>query len=76
MLIEWSEKDQAYLVTLPEWADRVMMPATHGNPMVKRFNMDRKFLKCWSKLQREMVNRFLYQRFTHKIFITLQSLLM
>jgi antitoxin HicB len=31
MLIEWSEEDLAYLVTLPEWADRVMMPATHGN---------------------------------------------
>jgi antitoxin HicB len=31
MLIEWSEDDQAYLVTLPEWADRVMMPVTHGN---------------------------------------------
>ncbi len=31
MLIEWSEEDQAYLVTLPEWADRVIMPATHGS---------------------------------------------
>ncbi len=31
ILIEWSEEDQAYLVTLPEWADRVFMPATHGN---------------------------------------------
>jgi predicted RNase H-like HicB family nuclease len=31
MLIEWSEEDQAYLVTLPEWSDRVMMPATHGS---------------------------------------------
>ncbi len=31
MLIEWSEEDQAYLVTLPEWADRVFMPATHGS---------------------------------------------
>ncbi len=31
MLIEWSEKDQAYLVTLPEWADRVIMPITHGD---------------------------------------------
>lgn len=31
MLIEWSEEDQAYLVTLPEWVDRVMMPATHGS---------------------------------------------
>jgi predicted RNase H-like HicB family nuclease len=31
MLIEWSEEDQAYLVTLPEWTDLVIMPATHGN---------------------------------------------
>jgi antitoxin HicB len=31
MLIEWSEEDQAYLVTLPEWADRVVMPVTHGS---------------------------------------------
>ena len=31
MFIEWSEEDQAYLVTLPEWADRVMMPATYGS---------------------------------------------
>jgi predicted RNase H-like HicB family nuclease len=31
ILIEWSEEDQAYLVILPEWADRVIMPATHGS---------------------------------------------
>lgn len=31
MLIEWSETDQAYLVTLPEWAGRALMPATHGS---------------------------------------------
>ncbi len=30
ILIEWSEEDQAFLVTLPEWADLVIMPATHG----------------------------------------------
>lgn len=30
MLIEWSEEDRAYLVTLPEWADRVLQPVTHG----------------------------------------------
>lgn len=31
MLIEWSDEDQAFLVTLPEWAGRVIMPVTHGN---------------------------------------------
>jgi antitoxin HicB len=30
MLIEWSEEDRAYLVTLPEWSDRVLQPVTHG----------------------------------------------
>jgi hypothetical protein len=25
LFIEWSEEDQAYIVTLPEWADRVVM---------------------------------------------------
>jgi predicted RNase H-like HicB family nuclease len=31
MVIEWSVEDDAYLVTLPEWADRVLMPVTHGD---------------------------------------------
>ncbi len=31
MLIEWSEEDQAYLVTLPEWAYQVIQPVTHGS---------------------------------------------
>jgi predicted RNase H-like HicB family nuclease len=30
MLTEWSNDDQAYLVTLPEWAERVLGPVTHG----------------------------------------------
>jgi len=30
MLIEWSDEDQAFLVTLPEWVERVIQPVTHG----------------------------------------------
>ncbi len=30
MLIEWSDEDQTFLVTLPEWAERVIQPVTHG----------------------------------------------
>lgn len=30
MFIQWSDEDQAYLVTLPEWQDRVLGPVTHG----------------------------------------------
>jgi antitoxin HicB len=31
MLIQWSEKDQVFLVPLPEWAHQIIMPATHGD---------------------------------------------
>ncbi len=31
MLIQWSDEDQAFLVTLPEWKDRVIGPVTHGD---------------------------------------------
>lgn len=30
MVMEWSDEDQAYLVTLPEWAETNIMPVTHG----------------------------------------------
>ncbi len=30
MVIQWSSEDQLFLVTIPEFADRVMMPCTHG----------------------------------------------
>ena len=30
ILVQWSDEDQAYLVTLPEWADRVFNPVTNG----------------------------------------------
>ncbi len=31
MIIEWSDADQAFLVTLPEWAGQVIQPVTHGD---------------------------------------------
>lgn len=30
MIVQWSDEDQLYLVTIPEFADRVVMPCTHG----------------------------------------------
>lgn len=32
MFIQWSEEDRAYVVSLPEWGDRVFSnPVTHGD---------------------------------------------
>lgn len=30
MHIQWSDADEAFLVTLPEWQDRVFGPVSHG----------------------------------------------
>lgn len=30
MVIRWSEPDDAFLVTLPEWDDQVFNPVAHG----------------------------------------------
>lgn len=30
MTTQWSEEDQLFLVTIPEFAGRVLMPCTHG----------------------------------------------
>jgi antitoxin HicB len=29
-VIQWSDNDQAFLVTLPEWEGQVFNPVTHG----------------------------------------------
>ena len=31
MVIEWSDADRCFVVTLPEWADRYAMPCGEGN---------------------------------------------
>jgi antitoxin HicB len=30
MVVQWSDEDRAYLVSLPEWEGRVFNPITHG----------------------------------------------
>lgn len=30
MIVQWSNEDQLFLVTIPEFTDRVVMPCTHG----------------------------------------------
>jgi predicted RNase H-like HicB family nuclease len=30
MIVQWSDEDQLFLITIPEFVDRVFMPCTHG----------------------------------------------
>lgn len=48
MMIQWSDEDQAYLVILPEWSDRVIGgPAvTHGASYEDAVNRGREALNA------------------------------
>lgn len=35
MIIQWSDEDQLFLVTIPEFASHVIMPCTHGKTREK-----------------------------------------
>lgn len=37
MIIQWSQDDQLFLVTIPEFADKVIMPCTHGKTRQEAF---------------------------------------
>lgn len=53
MLIEWSDEDQAYLVMLPEWAERVLMPVTHGSTYTEAARRGQEVLKLLVKSAQE-----------------------
>jgi predicted RNase H-like HicB family nuclease len=35
MVVQWSDEDQLFLVTIPEFADLVIMPCTYGKTREK-----------------------------------------
>lgn len=46
MLAQWSDDDDAYLVTLPEWEDRVFNPVTHGETYEEAIKSGREALEA------------------------------
>ena len=54
-----SHEDQAYLVILPEWAERVLGPVTHGDTYEGAVSMDRRHrsARCLSSHLRWRVTR-------------------
>ena len=51
MIIQWSDEDQLFLVTIPEFSNRVVMPCTHGKTRIEAiFNGEEvieMYLEAW-----------------------------
>lgn len=44
ILIQWSDEDQCYVVTLPEFSDRVMQPCNDGSTYERALHNGRETL--------------------------------
>ena len=53
VVIEWSEQDQAYVVILPEWADRYTMPVGDGATYEEALASARNALETFIQFARE-----------------------
>jgi antitoxin HicB len=53
MLIQWSDEDDAFLVTLPEWEGRVINPVTHGGTYEDAVRNGREVLEMLAELSIE-----------------------
>lgn len=53
LVIEWSADDQAYVVILPEWADRYAMPVASGETPEEAAARGRNALESYIQFARE-----------------------
>jgi predicted RNase H-like HicB family nuclease len=53
IVIEWSDDDQAYVVILPEWADRYAMPVGDGDTYEEALASARDALDTFIQFARE-----------------------
>jgi predicted RNase H-like HicB family nuclease len=53
MLIEWSEEDQLFLVTIPEFLERVIMPCTHGRTREEAMKNGEEVIEMYLEAWRE-----------------------
>ncbi|MEO1400190.1 MAG: type II toxin-antitoxin system HicB family antitoxin [Cyanobacteria bacterium J06635_1] len=53
MIIQWSDEDQFFLVTIPEFSKRVVMPCTHGKSREEAIRKGKEviemYLEAWQQ---------------------------
>jgi predicted RNase H-like HicB family nuclease len=49
IVIDWSNKAQLYWVTLPDWSEDCIQPATHGRTLEEAFKNGKEVLEMFHK---------------------------
>ena len=49
IVIDWSNENQCYLVTLPEWNEDIIQPCTHGDTYAQAFKNGKEVLEMFRK---------------------------
>ncbi|WAL61782.1 type II toxin-antitoxin system HicB family antitoxin [Thermocoleostomius sinensis A174] len=47
MVIQWSDEDQLFLITIPEFSDLVVMPCTHGETREEALHNGEEVIKMY-----------------------------
>ena len=54
ILIEWSDEDQAYIVTLPEWEAAHYVGNTHGSTRAEALAAGEELIESWLEYVRQV----------------------
>lgn len=50
MILEWSDEDKLYLVTIPKFSDLVLMPCTHGKTRTEAIRNGEEVIEMYLEL--------------------------
>lgn len=53
MVVQWSDEDQLFLVTIPELSELVMMPCTHGKTREEAIRYGEEVLEMYLEAWKE-----------------------
>jgi predicted RNase H-like HicB family nuclease len=73
MVIEWSDEDQAYLVSFPEWAKYVAQPVTHGDTYEQAAHKGKEAPETLLRARKSRVCRFLHQDASRHLIASLPA---
>ena len=58
MLIQWSDEDKIFVVTIPEFEGRVMMPCTHGDSYEDAVQAGKEVIETFLEIWMKKADRF------------------
>ena len=77
-IVQWSDEDRLFLVTIPEFADRVIMPCTHGETREAAIRNAEEviemYLEAWQQERNQTASKVIWKFTTDDARVKLKHL--